>query len=223
MQGKATIGKVRRPCPRVILSAKYPRRRHVQLVRPCARRAAARRGNRRQGQACRTHLHGGLRRRRGPPGRGAMRRRPPACPPSASSACPTRRCPRRANGCAPRFRRCPSRCPSKRITVNLSPADLPKEGSHFDLPIAAGPAGRTGDHPARRGRSDGRLGRIVAGRPADRGGRRPARRHGRRRTRTAPCSAPRPAGPRPPGSAPPRCLPPPRWTRWCATTPASAA
>jgi len=25
---------------------------------------------------------------------------------------------------------------SKRITVNLSPADLPKEGSHFDLPIA---------------------------------------------------------------------------------------
>ncbi len=28
--------------------------------------------------------------------------------------------------------------PSKRITVNLSPADLPKEGSHFDLPIALG-------------------------------------------------------------------------------------
>lgn len=26
--------------------------------------------------------------------------------------------------------------PSKRITVNLSPADLPKEGGHFDLPIA---------------------------------------------------------------------------------------
>ena len=28
--------------------------------------------------------------------------------------------------------------PPKRITVNLSPADLPKEGSHFDLPIALG-------------------------------------------------------------------------------------
>jgi len=28
--------------------------------------------------------------------------------------------------------------PSKRITINLSPADLPKEGSHFDLPIALG-------------------------------------------------------------------------------------
>lgn len=26
--------------------------------------------------------------------------------------------------------------PARRITVNLSPADLPKEGSHFDLPIA---------------------------------------------------------------------------------------
>jgi hypothetical protein len=28
--------------------------------------------------------------------------------------------------------------PFKRITVNLAPADLPKEGSHYDLPIALG-------------------------------------------------------------------------------------
>jgi magnesium chelatase family protein len=28
--------------------------------------------------------------------------------------------------------------PSKRITVNLAPADIVKEGSHFDLPIALG-------------------------------------------------------------------------------------
>jgi magnesium chelatase family protein len=28
--------------------------------------------------------------------------------------------------------------PARRITVNLSPADLPKEGSHYDLPIALG-------------------------------------------------------------------------------------
>ena len=28
--------------------------------------------------------------------------------------------------------------PPRRITVNLSPADLIKEGSHFDLPIALG-------------------------------------------------------------------------------------
>ena len=28
--------------------------------------------------------------------------------------------------------------PAKRITVNLAPADLPKEGGHFDLPVALG-------------------------------------------------------------------------------------
>jgi len=28
--------------------------------------------------------------------------------------------------------------PSRRITVNLAPADMPKEGSHYDLPIALG-------------------------------------------------------------------------------------
>ena len=28
--------------------------------------------------------------------------------------------------------------PAKRITVNMAPADLPKEGSHYDLPIALG-------------------------------------------------------------------------------------
>ncbi|WCT73870.1 YifB family Mg chelatase-like AAA ATPase [Sphingomonas naphthae] len=34
--------------------------------------------------------------------------------------------------------------PPKRITVNLSPADLPKEGSHYDLPIALGLLGVMG-------------------------------------------------------------------------------
>ena len=28
--------------------------------------------------------------------------------------------------------------PAKRITINLAPADLLKEGSHFDLPVALG-------------------------------------------------------------------------------------
>ena len=28
--------------------------------------------------------------------------------------------------------------PPRRVVVNLSPADLPKEGSHYDLPIALG-------------------------------------------------------------------------------------
>lgn len=34
--------------------------------------------------------------------------------------------------------------PPRRITVNLSPADLPKEGSHFDLPIALALLGAMG-------------------------------------------------------------------------------
>ncbi len=34
--------------------------------------------------------------------------------------------------------------PPKRITVNLSPADLPKEGSHYDLPIAVALLGAMG-------------------------------------------------------------------------------
>ena len=35
--------------------------------------------------------------------------------------------------------------PPKRITVNLAPADLPKEGSHYDLPIVLGLMGAVGD------------------------------------------------------------------------------
>ncbi|GJD69811.1 YifB family Mg chelatase-like AAA ATPase [Methylobacterium gnaphalii] len=38
--------------------------------------------------------------------------------------------------------------PAKRITVNLAPADLPKEGSHYDLPIALGVMGAIGALPA---------------------------------------------------------------------------
>jgi magnesium chelatase family protein len=39
--------------------------------------------------------------------------------------------------------------PYKRITVNLAPADLPKEGSHYDLPIALGLMAVMGILPAR--------------------------------------------------------------------------
>ena len=38
--------------------------------------------------------------------------------------------------------------PAKRITVNLAPADLPKEGSHYDLPIALGVMAAAGAIPA---------------------------------------------------------------------------
>jgi len=37
--------------------------------------------------------------------------------------------------------------PPKRITINLAPADLPKEGSHYDLPIALGLMGAIGAVP----------------------------------------------------------------------------
>jgi len=36
------------------------------------------------------------------------------------------------------------RFPIGRVTINLAPADLPKEGGHFDLPIAAGVLGASG-------------------------------------------------------------------------------
>jgi magnesium chelatase family protein len=38
--------------------------------------------------------------------------------------------------------------PARRITVNLAPADLPKEGSRFDLPIALGILAASGQLPA---------------------------------------------------------------------------
>lgn len=38
--------------------------------------------------------------------------------------------------------------PNKRLTVNLAPADMPKEGSHFDLPIALGIMAAIGAIPA---------------------------------------------------------------------------
>ena len=38
--------------------------------------------------------------------------------------------------------------PAKRITVNLAPADMPKEGSHYDLPIALAVMAAIGAIPA---------------------------------------------------------------------------
>ena len=38
--------------------------------------------------------------------------------------------------------------PARRITVNLAPADVPKEGSHYDLPIALGVMAAIGAIPA---------------------------------------------------------------------------
>jgi magnesium chelatase family protein len=48
--------------------------------------------------------------------------------------------------------------PPKKVTVNLAPADLPKEGSHFDLPIALGLMAALGALPA-----DALAGYVVIG------------------------------------------------------------
>ncbi|MGI2032840.1 YifB family Mg chelatase-like AAA ATPase [Rhizobium panacihumi] len=48
--------------------------------------------------------------------------------------------------------------PPKKITINLAPADLPKEGSHFDLPIALGLMAVLGAIPA-----DALSGYVVLG------------------------------------------------------------
>ena len=48
--------------------------------------------------------------------------------------------------------------PTRRITINLAPADMPKEGSHFDLPIALGLMAAIGALP-----SDAVEGFVVLG------------------------------------------------------------
>ena len=59
-----------------------------------------------------------------------------ATSPFRSSAWPTRRWARAASGCGRRCGRWAWRCRRSASRVNLSPADLAKEGSHYDLPIA---------------------------------------------------------------------------------------
>jgi magnesium chelatase family protein len=65
--------------------------------------------------------------------------------------------------------------PQRRITVNLAPADLPKDGGRFDLPIAVGILAATGQipHPALDGTEfigelalDGRVREVVGALPA---------------------------------------------------------
>ena len=108
--------------------------------------------------------------------------------------------------------------PSKRITINLSPADLPKEGSHFDLPIALALLAELEIIPkddVERTLAlgelslDGRLIPVIGALPPP----------WPPPNRTARCCAQRPAGPRPPGSVPPMSSPQPRWKKCCTITP----
>ncbi len=66
--------------------------------------------------------------------------------------------------------------PYKHVTVNLAPADLPKEGSHFDLPIALAMMvameadrarrGRPATRPSASWRSTARSARVPGALPA---------------------------------------------------------
>ncbi len=65
--------------------------------------------------------------------------------------------------------------PTGKITVNLAPADLPKEGSHYDLPIALGLMAASGAFPADQLERysvigelalDGSISYVVGGLPA---------------------------------------------------------
>ena len=77
------------------------------------------------------------------------------------SACPTRRSAKAASGCARRSCALGLALPPQRIIVNLAPADLAKEGSHYDLPIALGADGRDGRAAARRARGYAALGELA--------------------------------------------------------------
>ncbi len=92
--------------------------------------------------------------------------------------------------------------PPKRITVNLAPADLPKEGSHYDLPIALGLMAAMGAIAARRDRGLLRARRIVARRLDRDGGRHAAGGDRRQRARQGADLPGRRAAPKPRG--PPR-------------------
>ena len=96
--------------------------------------------------------------------------------------------------------------PARRITVNLAPADLPKEGSHYDLPIALGLMAAIGAIP-----TDALAGFTVLGELGLDGSIACCRRRSAPMPAAKASSAPPPAAPRPPGRARRwRSSPPPR-------------
>ena len=92
--------------------------------------------------------------------------------------------------------------PPKRITVNLAPADLPKEGSHYDLPIALGLMAATGAVPRDAIEGFCVLGELVARRIDRRRRRRAPRCDRRERARQGADLPALRAGPRPRGPLP---------------------
>jgi hypothetical protein len=71
-----------------------------------------------------------------------------ACRSSRWSACRTPKSRRRGDRVRAAIVNSGFEFPSKRITVNLAPADLPKESGRFDLPIALGMLAASGQIPA---------------------------------------------------------------------------
>ena len=73
---------------------------------------------------------------------------PAACRHSISSACRTPRCKESRDRVRAALQNAQFEFPARKITVNLAPADLPKESGRFDLPIALGILAATGQIPA---------------------------------------------------------------------------
>ena len=71
--------------------------------------------------------------------------------------------------------------PARRIIANLAPADLPKEGSHYDLPIALAIMAGMGVIPPDALDDWAAVGELSLDGRITAGGRRPARRRGGRR------------------------------------------
>ena len=92
--------------------------------------------------------------------------------------------------------------PARRITVNMAPADLPKEGSHYDLPIALGLMAAIGAIPPDALAGFTVLGELGLDGSIARGRGRAAGGDRRERASRRPDMPLRAAGRRPPGRAP---------------------
>lgn len=109
--------------------------------------------------------------------------------------------------------------PSKRIVVNLSPADLPKEGSHFDLPIALALLAAIEILPHEAVEGVTALGELsLDGSILPVLGALPSAMHAATEHRALMC--PKACGARPPGSATHASLPPPAYATRLRTSPA---
>ena len=128
-----------------------------------------------------------------------------ASPPSRSSGSPTAPARRRRSACAAGSSSAELEWPGGAITVNLAPAELRKEGSGFDLPIALAVLAASRQVPPPRSKGTPRSASSPSTDGSGRCGGVLAAAEGARRTGSSGCSArpSRPPRPRSPGSS--RC------------------